>query len=209
MRKKTTTPPNNKLDSNFLLLVFFFESMHIILINCFLFAMWMVISFKSTTSPFAQCSECNKSQPIEYQAAAANEIIIQLKVSQRIEKQIRLLRCKHSNLFPLKYRKKVDNYGFGLFFFAGTQICTLTNTIYHLFCTVLCCYLNEFSFVVFIFIFLILFSTKSEKSVSTNSLASPPNSSSNGAGSMVTQLFPLKLADKQKVSCRSIDVIRF
>ncbi|XP_055319921.1 rho guanine nucleotide exchange factor 18 isoform X4 [Sitodiplosis mosellana] len=41
-------------------------------------------------------------------------------------------------------------------------------------------------------------STKSEKSVSTNSLASPPNSSSNGAGCMVTQLLPLKLADKKQ-----------
>lgn len=50
---------------------------------------------------------------------------------------------------------------------------------------------------VFCFYFIFLFSTKSEKSVSTNSLASPPNNSSNGAGSMVTQLLPLKLADKK------------
>lgn len=57
-------------------------------------------------------------------------------------------------------------------------------------------------FMIFFFCFtfcvrLIFYSTKSEKSVSTNSLASPPNSSSNGAGCMVTQLLPLKLADKK------------
>lgn len=141
-----------------------------------------IISTESATSSFTQRNKRTKSQSDEHQATASAKIVIKLKVSIEFSRHFFLNRT----IFPLDCTLFSRSWHYFLLFFV--------------FCFTL---LSDFRYFLYFFL---ANSTKSEKSISTNSLASPPSSSSNGAGS-ITQIFPLKLADK-KVSLDELSQVK-
>lgn len=153
------------------------------------------ISFENTTGTSPQCHKCTKSQPFKHQTTAANETIIQFQVIPCF------IHTHKKHLFKFHFnRTHFFNTKHSIPYHTDTYFNTLNGgkkTIIQFHLIVFGIFF-PFSFK-FYFIFSVLNfcnSTKSEKSVSTNSLASPPISSFNGAG-LVTQLLPLKLADKK------------
>lgn len=152
------------------------------------------ISFEITTGSSTQCYKCIKSKSVKYQTAASIEIIIKFKVNF-FNSFIYTKHTHSAHLHTHTYTHTFQTLHNGWNSHHKTHIQMIVFFVNNLFFIHSLLLFRYFAIFRFLF-FLHEISTKSEKSVSTNSLASPPISSFNGAG-MVTQLLPLKLADKK------------